>query len=463
MRRRLFASGMLMVALLPTGGCWTHIHSKRQEMVATDVRDRYKTVQPAGARVLATFDQDLELLIDAQRRNYETIRGTFINAALTNDWDWLASEVDDTATRFETIEAEADEAIVKVKANLANLAEQKKGLDKAVDDLDKAVKTAAQETRLADKIKNAREQVDAAVAALSAAAGAEGANPTFKERLEAAVKLIDEYLDSKPNDEADKVAASLAVEAVKLGRDIAVQEREALLQEIKSKKRILDYHETKKRYLLPPANIRSMKSVFPTDPAQLSEKIYRTIENMAAAALADRSARAAAVVASSTENAAVERGRAAQIAAAAAHHSKPGSPEDVRARVAEQAAERANEEAARAAAALELAKAIQAQHGTSPAAERLAQILRVMGHLASLEVASSQRLRELDLRIKAEEYRNARFKDAIYERQRMTLISYGLEGVVRYAESGLRAEDIANMINAARAVAEFIIAARVGE
>ena len=36
-------------------------------------------------------------------------------------------------------------------------------------------------------------------------------------------------------------------------------------------------------------------------------------------------------------------------------------------------------------------------------------------------------------------------------------------GVVRYAESGIRAEDVANLINAARAVAEFIIAARVGD
>ncbi|HKR61610.1 MAG TPA: hypothetical protein VJS64_18125, partial [Pyrinomonadaceae bacterium] len=70
-------------------------------------------------------------------------------------------------------------------------------------------------------------------------------------------------------------------------------------------------------------------------------------------------------------------------------------------------------------------------------------------------------VKELELRRASEKYRNAKLKDVIFERQRITLVSYGLEGVVRYSESGLRAQDVASLINIARMVAELIIAARV--
>ena len=93
--------------------------------------------------------------------------------------------------------------------------------------------------------------------------------------------------------------------------------------------------------------------------------------------------------------------------------------------------------------------------------EALQSILIDVATVQSLSITNQRRLNELELRRSAEGYRNARLKDAIYERQRMTLISYGLEGIVRYSEGGWRSEDIASLINIARLIAEVVIAARV--
>jgi hypothetical protein len=78
-----------------------------------------------------------------------------------------------------------------------------------------------------------------------------------------------------------------------------------------------------------------------------------------------------------------------------------------------------------------------------------------------MRLTNDMRARELELRAAPEKFRNVKLKEAIFERQRMTLVSFGLVGVARYAEGGLRSEDIGNLINIARAIAEGVIAARI--
>jgi hypothetical protein len=104
----------------------------------------------------------------------------------------------------------------------------------------------------------------------------------------------------------------------------------------------------------------------------------------------------------------------------------------------------------------------QAQTGDESATEDLRNVLQQLGVLQTLSITNDEHIKELQLRLKAEKYRNARLLDAIYERQRMAMISYGLDGVVRYSQSGLRAEDIARLISIAQTVAQMVIAVRVG-
>jgi hypothetical protein len=104
----------------------------------------------------------------------------------------------------------------------------------------------------------------------------------------------------------------------------------------------------------------------------------------------------------------------------------------------------------------------QAQTGDESATEDLRNVLQQLGVFQTLSITNDEHIKQLQLRLKAEKYRNARLLDAIYERQRMALISYGLEGVVRYSRGGLRAQDIARLINIAQTVAQMVIAVRVG-
>ena len=104
---------------------------------------------------------------------------------------------------------------------------------------------------------------------------------------------------------------------------------------------------------------------------------------------------------------------------------------------------------------------VDARNRANKNREIMRQILEDIARYQAINLTNEMRVKELELRRGAEKYRNAKLKDVIFERQRITLISFGLDGVVRYSESGLRAEDIASLINIARMVAEFIIAARV--
>jgi hypothetical protein len=104
----------------------------------------------------------------------------------------------------------------------------------------------------------------------------------------------------------------------------------------------------------------------------------------------------------------------------------------------------------------------EGESGQTESARKLRNILEQLGSLQALRITTESHIREIDLRLEVEKYRNARLLDAIYERQRMSLISYGLEGVVRYSQGGLRAQDIARLTNIAQMIAQIVIAVRVG-
>ncbi len=91
----------------------------------------------------------------------------------------------------------------------------------------------------------------------------------------------------------------------------------------------------------------------------------------------------------------------------------------------------------------------------------LKNLLDNLAAFQTLQITTDSRLDDLDLRLKVENYRYARLLDTVYERQRMILISTGLDGVVRYSEGGWRSEDIGRISNIIGTVAQIVIAARV--
>ena len=70
-------------------------------------------------------------------------------------------------------------------------------------------------------------------------------------------------------------------------------------------------------------------------------------------------------------------------------------------------------------------------------------------------------LSEAALLTASEEQRDAIRLSAINLRERAVLIEHGLEGLVSYYEGGLKAEDVANIFNAAQTIALAIIAGRI--
>ena len=93
--------------------------------------------------------------------------------------------------------------------------------------------------------------------------------------------------------------------------------------------------------------------------------------------------------------------------------------------------------------------------------ENLRNLLENVGKFQTLQITVDSRLSDLDLRLKVEEYRRARLLDAVYERQRMVLVSTGLDGIVRYSKGGWRSEDIGRITSIIGTIAQIVIAVRV--
>jgi hypothetical protein len=94
------------------------------------------------------------------------------------------------------------------------------------------------------------------------------------------------------------------------------------------------------------------------------------------------------------------------------------------------------------------------------AEENLKLLLDSLGKFQTARITTDSRLAELGLRRTMEDYRRARLLDASYERQRIVLVSAGLEGVVRYSQGGWRREDIGRITSIFGLVAQIVIAAR---
>ena len=105
--------------------------------------------------------------------------------------------------------------------------------------------------------------------------------------------------------------------------------------------------------------------------------------------------------------------------------------------------------------------ASRAEAGDKQAAQDLRNILSRLGTLQTLRITTKAQIKEIDLRLEVEKYRKTRLLDATYERQRMALISYGLQGVVRYSQGGFRKEDVNRLMNIVQMIAQIVIAVKL--
>lgn len=73
-------------------------------------------------------------------------------------------------------------------------------------------------------------------------------------------------------------------------------------------------------------------------------------------------------------------------------------------------------------------------------------ILQALGTYYSALIETMCATDMLELRQKVLAYRHAKLLDVAYDRQRRTLISYGLLAAVRFAEGGWKTEDTAQLM-----------------
>jgi hypothetical protein len=392
----IFTLALLALPLMGHSGC--RIHSPAQEELAKDVRSRYEKITPSALDALENLDADLEKLIESERADFEIIKETSENRLLDITWATFRNDVESLRIAFHQkdlgLATKLQKGVDEENKTVTNLAAQTKTLTGTVSKLDEAIEKTEKRKTLAESLEEAKIIVNQTIAALNDAV-AKNAGTPVSERLSGAIGQINKLvqdLDKLENDSknSDRVF-SLIIEAMRLGRDIAALELEAVQQEQKLHKQLLKSFQTAQKLVPTEASLILIRDKYTVVGVDDSYQ-YPTDEKI--------------------------RIRMALLAQGSA----------------------ASEERRR---------------------EALTSILRDLATVQSLTLTNEKRLKELELRRSAEAYRNARLKDAIYERQRMTLISYGLEGIVRYSESGWRAEDINSLINIARLVAEIVIATRV--
>ena len=399
----IFTLVLTTLPLMGHSGC--RVHSPEQEELAKDLKSRYEKITPSALDALESLDVDIEKLVASERADFEIIKETSENRLLDLNWTGFQNDVETLRTKFyprannELVAGpgSALEITNKIKAEdttIANLGDQIKTLSETVDKLDEAIGEAEKKKPLSDSLEEAKLIINGTIKALNDAV-ANNAGTPVSDRLSKSIGEINKLVGDLNQLEKDRKKServySLIIEAMRLGRDIAAMEQEAVEQEQNYHKRLLKSWQTAQKLV-------------PTEKSLINIRDKYTVANF------------------------------------------PSSfqyPPDEKIRIRMTLLARgpaASEEQRR---------------------EALQSILIGVATVQSLSITNQRRLNELELRRSAEGYRNARLKDAIYERQRMTLISYGLEGIVRYSEGGWRSEDIASLINIARLIAEVVIAARV--
>jgi hypothetical protein len=388
----VFTLALMALPLMGHSGC--RVHSPAQEELAKDIRSRYEKVTPSALDALENLDADLEKLVESERADFEIIKETSETRLLDLTWEQFQKDVEDLRKGFLKTDGELKNGVDVETKTIADLTAQFNILSETVRKLDEAIVKAEKRKTLTESLEDAKIIVNGTIAALHNAVASNAGTPVSErlsgsiEQINKLVKDLEKLENSRKN--AERVF-SLIIEAMRMGRDIAALELEAVQQERNLHKQLLKSFETAQKLIPTQRSLTTIRDKY--------------------------------------------------IVAGLSGFSPYRRDEKIRLRMASLAQGPADNEEQRR--------------------EALTQILSDLARVQSLSLTNDKRLKELELRRKAEEYRNARLKDAIYERQRMTLISYGIEGIVRYSEGGWRPEDINSLINIARLVAEVVIAARV--
>jgi hypothetical protein len=462
MRTKLLVYTLIGALVAMTTGC-PRIHSPAQEELAHDVQERYKTLTPSALQALEALDTDLEKLIESQRADFEIYKETSESLLVTTTWAKLKKELAEMENKYgpkpgEDAAAPPDcaqlaaqlendttamsrkdivDLITCEQTTLKGLGTQSGELADAIKKLNKGLKEAEKMPTLQEQLNETKRVINATVTALDATlkkAQADPASP-ISERLSITVKGLNDFL-TEVNDKPEQTQRvfSLVVEAMRLGRDIAVLEREVVEQES-------SYHEnvigllTAKLNIFPDSNaLKTARQCFDKRKYPDDERVQERIARLAYEAGIGEEVTAEKIV----EN--YKR----ELVSGGKPMDTPAPPSIL------------DCDADNPLLSLE-----EQQKLRITKAGELRYILEQLALVQSVRLTNAMRMQELELRLKAEKFRNTKLKEAIFERQRMTLVSFGLVGVVRYAEGGLRSEDIANLINIARAIAEGVIAARI--
>ena len=425
--RRNFPVIVTVLLSLFVTGC--HLHSPFQEELAKDIQTRYKLVSPSAIQALEVLDSDMDKLLDSQRADFELYRETSEQVLLNMKWGEYKQAVKTLeAGYFENngdekgVVAQVRDGIKTEECAIKDLQLEIDKLGEVVTSLNKALKKAEEKTSLSEELDEVKGTITAAIKAIHTVVSADPNTPLAK-RLSASVGEIDKYIKQLSENEKSKGnrkrVFSLVVEAMRLGRDIAALELEVVEQEQSYHERVLALYKAEKKILPIKKELENMRGrygdpefpEFPDAHRFSNDEMIRERLGILARQISQDEEKASASEQVSTDQSQAEA-RARRICA-------------------------------------------------NKNRETMRQILDDIARYQAINLTNEQRVKELELRRASEKYRNAKLKDVIFERQRITLISYGLDGVVRYSESGLRAQDIASLINIARMVAEFIIAARV--
>lgn len=404
----------IVVSLMTNTGC--RLYSPGQNAIAKDLREKYRTVTPSSLQALESLDKTLDRLIESERNDFKVYKDTLEQNIINGRW---SSFITNTSSLKDTLTNRKNTAETKIKKENEKIAELKTRLNKLNETLEKlneALTEAEKKKTTEEKLNEAKMIINSSLTILEKLT----TDASLTDRLKEAAKEIKKYLEAvkaeSDKGKSDKVY-SLVVEAIRLGRDISSLEKEALQQDINYHIRAKEFYEAEINLLPEKFDIRIDKIVerankYKDDKAFPDGLIIERINYLA------------------KQSADAEQATSSQSGSQSSQSNQPSQTGPAK---------------------------------RSPSYDDLTNILEDLATYETFAINNNVRAQELELRAQTEKYRNSRLLDVIYERQRITLISYGLEGVVRYAEGGLRPEDVANLINATRSIAEAVIAARVGD
>jgi hypothetical protein len=441
MKTRLFVCTLLCALAALTTGC-PRLHSPLQEELARDVQARYKTLSPSAVQALEGLDADLEKLIESQRADFEVYKETSESQLVTTTWGALNNELRNFELIFSDAErSKLDQEIKAEEVVIASLEKQSGELSAAVKKLNEGLKEAEKQSSLKERLDEANRVIDTTLSSVGDTLDKvqKDSSSPLSERLSITIKGLNDFLAEVRNKPEMKGRVfSLVIEAMRLGRDIAALEKEVIEQEASYHENVKGLLEAKKSLMPSGAQLgrlrRCLELRYP--PGEL---VQTRVARLAYEAGIDEEAASKAIVAS------YEKEMAEQ--AARRESGKPPAPP--------------RRETPTPPAAAGCDEDEDGNPDPLTKADELRSVLDLLARIQSLRLTNDMRVKELELRAGAEKYRNVKLKETIFERQRMTLVSFGLVGVVRYAEGGLRSEDIGNLINIARAIAEGVIAARI--